>query len=70
MAATIAPFIVAALHAAPDEHISSPAQCAQGAISCGPVKYEPQSGQGVSVGTATPVAVRGVFKKKPVYVAA
>ncbi|MFI9407297.1 lytic polysaccharide monooxygenase auxiliary activity family 9 protein [Nocardia sp. NPDC052316] len=52
-AATIAPFIVAALHAAPADaygYLSAPAsrqvQCAQSLLPCGPVKYEPQNVQG------------------------
>ncbi|WP_433663973.1 hypothetical protein ACQPW1_18770 [Nocardia sp. CA-128927] len=69
-AATIAPFIVAALHAVPDDRISSPTGCPQGVVSCGPGSYEPQGVQGVNVGTDTPVGIKGVFKKKPVYLVA
>ncbi|MFI6172206.1 hypothetical protein ACIBCN_35890 [Nocardia sp. NPDC051052] len=70
-AATIAPFIVAALHAVPDDQVSSPAgdtaQCARGEV-CGPINYAPQSGQGAEM--VTPVGIKGVFKKKPSYLMA
>ncbi|MFI6046637.1 hypothetical protein ACIA8C_33805 [Nocardia sp. NPDC051321] len=70
-AATIAPFIVAALHAVPDDQASSPsgatARCAR-AVVCGPINYAPQSGQGAEM--VTPVGIKGVFKKKPAYLVA
>lgn len=67
-AATIAPFIVAALHAVPDDHpAGSTDQCAQ-VVVCGPVNYAPQSGQGAD--PVTPVGIKGVFKKKPLYLMA
>lgn len=70
-AATIAPFIVAALHAVPDGQSPSPAvdpaQCTQ-TVVCGPINYAPQSGQGAD--TVTPVGIKGVFKKKPSYLVA
>ncbi|WP_405162726.1 hypothetical protein OG203_41730 [Nocardia sp. NBC_01499] len=72
-AVTIAPFIVAALHAAPavgHGYLSPPAShhphCAQGVRPCGPIN-EPQSVEGPKSGTG---GIKGVSKKKLAHVAA